>query len=83
MRCADEWGGFASSVLMQRWERKGLQVQSRGIMEIAAKKVKVVNPEDNVMVPVPGVDRAKIVAYSLYAIIFEEYSNGQFKLSTF
>ena len=36
------------------------------------------------MVPVSDldVDRAKIDAHSLHAVIFEEYSNGQFKLGT-
>ena len=36
-----------------------------------------------VLVPVPGVERAKIDACSLHAVIVEEYSNGQLKLSTF
>ena len=37
---------------------------------------------DNVMVPVPDLDRAKIDAFSLHAVIVEEFSNGQFKLRT-
>ena len=37
---------------------------------------------DNVMVPVPDLDRAKIDAFSLHAVIVEEYSNGQLKLRT-
>ena len=49
-------------------------------METKAKKIKIVKPGDNVMVPVPDLDRAKINAHSLHAIIFEEYSDGQFKL---
>ena len=51
-------------------------------METKAKKIKIVKPEDNVMVPVPDLDRAKINAHSLHAIILEEYSDGQFKLGT-
>ena len=51
-------------------------------METKAKKIKIVKPGDNVMVPVPDLDRAKINAHSLHAIIFEEYSDGQFKLGT-
>ena len=39
--------------------------------------------KSSILVPVPGVDRAKIDAYSLHAVIVEEYRNGQFKLSTF
>ena len=37
-------------------------------------------PGDNAMVPVPDLDRAKIHAHSLHAVVVEEYSNGQFKL---
>ena len=43
-------------------------------------KCKSFKPGNNVMVPVPDLDRAKIHAHSLHAIIVEEYSNGQFKL---
>ena len=41
-------------------------------METAAKKIKAVKPGDNVMMPVPDLDRAKIDAHSLHAIIVEE-----------
>ena len=51
-------------------------------METAAKKIRIVKPGDNVMVPVPYLDRAMIDAYSLHAVIVEEYSNDQFKLGT-
>ena len=37
---------------------------------------------DNVMVPVPDLDRTKIDAHILPVLIVEEYSNGQFKLGT-
>ena len=39
-----------------------------------------VKPGDNVMVP--DLDRAKIDARSLHAVIVDEYSNDQFKLGT-
>ena len=49
---------------------------------MAAKKIKVVRPADNVMVKLPDLDRAKIDAHSLHIVIVEEYINGQFKLGT-
>ena len=42
--------------------------------------MKIIQKGDNVMVPVPDLDRAKINTHSLHAIIVEEYNNGQFKL---
>ena len=45
--------------------KKVFQVQARRIMETAAKKIKIVKPGDNVMVPVPDLGRAKIGAHSL------------------
>ena len=51
-------------------------------METAAKKIRIVKPGDNVMVPVPFLDRAMIDAYSLAAVIVAEYSIDQFKLGT-
>ena len=45
--------------------KKCLQVPVRGMLETAAKKIKVVKPGDNVMVPVPDLGRAKIGAHSL------------------
>ena len=36
-----------------------------------------VKPGDNVMVSVPDLDRAKIDARSVHAVIVEEYSNDQ------
>ena len=42
------------------------------------KKMKIVKPGDNVMVP--DLDRTKIDAHILPVLIVEEYSNGQFKL---
>ena len=51
-------------------------------METAAKKIMIVKPGDNVMVPVPYLDRAMIDAYSLAAVIVAEYSIDQFKLGT-
>ena len=70
--------GFGSNV------KKRLQLHALGIilMETAAKKIRIVKPGDNVMVPVPYLDRAMIDAYSLHAVIVEEYSNDQFKLGT-
>ena len=50
----------------------------RGMLESTAKKIK---SGENVMVPVPDLDRA-IDAQSLHAAILEEYVNGQFKLRT-
>ena len=46
---------------------------------MAASNVK---PGDNVMVPVPDLDRAKIDARSLHAVIVDEYSNDHLKLGT-
>ena len=50
--------------------KKRLQVQACGILETAAKKVKIVKPGDDVIVPVPDLDRAKIDAHSLHAVTF-------------
>ena len=48
MRCADE------RIWQHRTDAKELhQVQACRIMETAAKKIKIVKPGDNVMVPVP------------------------------
>ena len=52
------------------------------MMETAAQKIRIFKPGDNVMVPVPHLDRAMIDAYSLNADIVEEYSDDQFKLGT-
>ena len=49
--------------------KKQLQLQAHGMMETAAKKIRIVKPGDNVMVPVPYLDRAMIDAYSLNAVI--------------
>ena len=38
--------------------------------------MKIVKPGDNVMVPVPDLDRTKIDAHILPVLIVEEYSNG-------
>ena len=43
-------------------------------METAAKKIRIVKPGDNVMVPVPYLDRAMIDAYSLHAVIVDSGS---------
>ena len=40
------------------------------------KKMKIVKPGDNVMVPMPDLDRTKIDAHILPVLIVEEYSNG-------
>ena len=45
-------------------------------METAAKKIRIVKPGDNVMVPVPYLDRAMIDAYSLHIVIVEEFKLG-------
>ena len=58
--------------------KKRLQVQTRSrMLETAAKKIKIVKPGDNILVPVPYLDKAKIDAHSLHAVIAEEYSNGK------
>ena len=44
---------------------KRLQGQVRRMLETAAKMIKIVLPRDNVMVPVPDLGTAKIVAHSL------------------
>ena len=44
--------------------------------------MKIFKPGDNVMVPVPDLDRTKIDAHILPVLIVEEYSNGQLKLGT-
>ena len=80
MRCVEERRGSGSNVLTDA--KKRLQVQSRGMLGTAAKKFKIVKPGDNVMVPVPDLDRAKIDAHSQHAVIVREFSNGQFKLGT-
>ena len=56
--------------------KKRLQVQARGMMETAAKKVKIVKPGDDVIVPVPDLDRAKIDARSLHAVTFKIHFNS-------
>ena len=38
--------------------------------------MKISKPGDNVMVPVPDLDRTKIDAHILPVLIVEEYSNG-------
>ena len=48
--------------------KKVFQVQARRIMETAAKKIKIVKPGDNVMVPVPDLDREKINAHLLILV---------------
>ena len=48
--------------------KKRLQVQARGMLETAAKKIKIVRPGGNVMVIAPDLDRAKIDAHSLHAV---------------
>ena len=47
-------------------------------MEIAAKKIKIVKPGDNAMVPCLTWTGRR----SMHTVIVEEYSNGQFKLGT-
>ena len=37
-------------------------------LRTAAKWIKIVKPGDNVMVPMPDLDRAKINAHSLHAV---------------
>ena len=53
-----------------------------GMLESTAKKMRILKSGKNVMMPVPDLDRAKIdaIAHSLYAVILDEYTNGQFKL---
>ena len=51
-------------------------------LRTAAKWIKIVKPGDNVMVPMPDLDRTKIDAHILRTVIAEEFSNVQFKLGT-
>ena len=78
MPCADEMRGYGSNELMPRRDFKC----KRRMLESTAKKIKIVKPGDKVTVPVPDLDRAKIDAHSLHAVIVEEYSNVQFMLGT-
>ena len=54
----------------------------RGMLESTAKKMRILKSGENAMMPVRDLDRAKIdaIAHSLYAVILDEYTNGQFKL---
>ena len=46
------------------------------------KKLKVVVVGDNVLVPVPNVDRAKIDHPNLLAVVMEEKAEGLYRLGT-
>ena len=48
--------------------QRSVEVQARGMLEPAAKKIKIVRPGGNVMVIAPDLDRAKIDAHSLHAV---------------
>ena len=52
------------------------------MLESTAKKMRILKSGENVIMPVRDLDRAKIdaIAHSLYAVILDEYTNGQFKL---
>ena len=63
-RCADKRRELAATTDV----KKLFQVQARRIMETAAKKIKIVKPGDNVMVPVPDLDREKINAHLLILV---------------
>ena len=60
--------GYGSNELMPRRDFKC----KRRMSESTAKKIKIVKPGDKVTVPVPDLDRAKIDAHSMLAVILEE-----------
>ena len=62
--------------------RKRQLSQADKMLSNTAKKVKVCEVGDAVMVPVPSVDRGKIDQPHLPAIIMEDTGMGQFKLGT-
>ena len=79
MPCADDMRGYGSNEQIQRSNYKCKHAEYWNELQ---KKMKIVKPGDNVMVPVPDLDRTKIDAQILPVLIVEEYSNGQFKLGT-
>ena len=52
------------------------------MLESTAQKMRILKSGENVMMPMPDLDRAKIDAHSLHAVYLEDYSKGQFKLGT-
>ena len=48
----------------------------------SAKKLKVVGVGDNVLLPVPNVDHAKIDHPNLLAVVMEEKAEGLYRLGT-
>ena len=71
--------GYGSNEQIQRSNYKCKHAEYWNELQ---KKMKIVKPGDNVMVPVPDLDRTKIDAHILPVLIVQEYSNGQFKLGT-
>ena len=69
-----------------RLEREGARKrqlsQADKMLASTAKKVKVVQAGDAVMVPGPAVDRGKIDQPHLPALIMEDAGQGQYKLGT-
>ena len=74
MPCVEERSGFRQP---RTDAKKRLQVQARGMLATAAKKIKIVRPGGNVMVIAPDLDRAKIDAHSLHAVYQNFTKNWQ------
>ena len=62
--------------------QKRQQEQAEAMLSKSAKKLKVVVVGDNVLVPVPNVDRAKIDHPNLLAVVMEEKAEGLYRLGT-
>ena len=62
--------------------QKRQQEQAEAMLTKSAKKLKVVVVGDNVLVPVPNVDRAKIDHPNLLAVVMEEKAEGLYRLGT-
>ena len=73
MLCADDMRGYGSNEQIQRSNYK---CKHAAYWNELQKKMKIVKPGDNVMVPVPDLDRTKIDAHILPVLSVEEYSNG-------
>ena len=62
--------------------QKRQQEQAEAMLTKSANKLKVVVVGDNVLVPVPNVDRAKIDHPNLLAVVMEEKAEGLYRLGT-
>ena len=62
--------------------QKRQQEQAEAMLTKSAKQLKVVVVGDNVLVPVPNVDRAKIDHPNLLAVVMEEKAEGLYRLGT-